>query len=87
MFDTKKLRFNNKKIYYLFGRKSPNAKSVVFKKKFYKRRLDGFFLICNEKDFKRIMQESLKKKYKKYLNFNPRKICKLEDLKGNQFYK
>jgi len=87
LFDIKKLRFNNKKIYYLFGRKSPNAKSVVFKKKFYTRRLDGFFLICNEKDFKKIFKKFLKKKYKRFLNFDPKKICQLEDLKENQFYK
>ena len=47
--------------------KSPNAKSVVFKKKFYKRRLDGFFLICNEKDFKKIVHEFSKRKYKNFL--------------------
>ena len=87
LFDMEKLKFYNKKIYYLFGRKSPNAKSVVFKKKFYKRRLDGFFLICNEKDFKKIVHEFSKRKYKKFLNFNPKKICQLENLKENQFYK
>jgi hypothetical protein len=89
LFDLQKIKLKkNMNGYYLFGKKNPNYNQVIFnrKKKIFLR-LDGFFLFCSEKKFKKFRTELIKEKNKffsKLLDFNNFKNIK--NLSDNDYY-
>lgn len=89
LFDLQKLKLKkNMNGYYLFGKKSPNYNQVIFNHKNKKiLRLDGFFLFCSEKRFKKFRTEIIKVKkinFLKQLDFNNFKNIK--NLSDNDYY-
>ena len=86
IFNIDELLIKNKKIFYLFGKKHPSSEQILFKKKIDVQRLDGFFLICNNNDFKKIIKELTKPFYRKFIRFNLNDICEITKLKNKHFY-
>lgn len=86
IFDIDKLRLLYKyHIYHIYGKKKPDYKEIIYKKKNKIYRIDGFFIFSKKlihiKNLKNILSKLRYKNYK--INF---KFTKIENLNKNNFY-
>ena len=89
LFDLQKLKLkNNMNGYYLFGKKNPTYNQPIFNYKNKKiLRLDGFFLFCSEKRFKKFKTELTKVKKNNYFKqLNSSNFKNINSLSDKDYY-
>ena len=87
IFDIDKIRLLYKHhIYHIYGKKKPNYKEIIYKKRKRIYRIDGFFIFSKKLIHIKNLKKNIKKKLR-YKNYKMKfQFTKIEHLKKNNFY-